>query len=95
MRRDHIRAAMAKAHCETIDQPDDTFCGTIPGLRGTIAIGRSLEECRGKLDDALDGRRVFRLRQNLAAPGEECEHSARAPIHTLNSTWKMSPSCTR
>jgi predicted RNase H-like HicB family nuclease len=66
--RDYIQAAMAKAHYELIDQPSDPFCGTIPGFRGVIAIGRTLEECRTNLEDALSDWLVFRLRSNLEVP---------------------------
>jgi predicted RNase H-like HicB family nuclease len=66
--REYIQAAMAKAHCELIDQPSDPFCGTIPGFRGVIAIGRTLEECRSNLEDALSDWLVFRLRSDLAVP---------------------------
>lgn len=54
MLREYINAAMRRAHYELIDQPDQCYYGEIPGLDGVLATGKTLEECRGNLEDALD-----------------------------------------
>lgn len=54
MLRSYIRAAMNKAHYEIIEQEGAPYYGEIPGLPGVMAAGRSLEECRENLEDALD-----------------------------------------
>ena len=54
MIRAFIEAAMARAHYELIDQPNEPYYGEIPGLEGVLACGATLEECRANLEDALD-----------------------------------------
>jgi len=51
----YIRAAMRHAHYELLDdQPSDPYYGSIEGLQGVMAIGRTLEECREELQSALE-----------------------------------------
>jgi predicted RNase H-like HicB family nuclease len=54
MIRAYIENAMKHAHYEIIDQPNEPYCGEIPGLQGVLATGATLEECRANLEDALD-----------------------------------------
>ncbi len=54
MIREYIHQAMKRAHYELIDQPAEPFYGEIPGLQGVLAVGKTLEECRSNLEDALD-----------------------------------------
>jgi len=68
MIRDYIQAAMRHAHYELIDQASDPYFGSIPECRGVIAIGRTLEECRENLEDALDSWLVVRLKLDLEIP---------------------------
>lgn len=68
MIRAYIKAAMEQAHYELIDQPGDAFYGEIPGLDGIMATGRTLEECRANLEDALDGWIVLGLQLNHPIP---------------------------
>lgn len=62
MLRDYIQTAMKHAHYELIDQPGEPFFGSIPECRGVLAIGKTLEECRKNLKDALDSWLIVRRR---------------------------------
>jgi len=68
MIRDYIQAAMRHAHYELIDQPGEPFYGEIPKCRGVLAIGRTLEECRQNLEDALDNWLVLGLQLKHEIP---------------------------
>jgi len=68
MIREYIAAAMRHAHYEIIDQPGEPYYGSIPECRGALAIGRTLEECRQNLEDALDSWLVVRLQKGLDIP---------------------------
>jgi predicted RNase H-like HicB family nuclease len=50
---EYIQAAMDKATYEIIDDPEP-FYGEVPELKGLWATGKTLEECRKNLMDALD-----------------------------------------
>ncbi len=54
MIRAYIDAAMNRAHYELIQQKGEPYYGEIPELEGVLATGRTLEECRANLEDALD-----------------------------------------
>jgi predicted RNase H-like HicB family nuclease len=68
MIRDYMQAAMRHAHYEMIDQPGEPFFGSIPECRGVIAIGKTLEECRENLEDALDNWLVLGFRLGHEIP---------------------------
>ena len=68
MLRSYIDAAMTQAHYEMIDQPEEPFYGEIPGLQGVLATGKTLEECRANLEDALDGWIALGLQMGHALP---------------------------
>jgi len=63
----YIQEALARAHYEMIDD-DDPFYGEIKGLKGVFSTGKTLEECRNKLFEVLEGWIIMRLRQNLRIP---------------------------
>jgi len=50
---EYIQAAMDKATYEIIDDPEP-FYGEVPELQGLWATGKTLEECRKNLMDALE-----------------------------------------
>lgn len=54
MIREYIAAAMQTATFEKIEQSGEPFYGEIPGLQGVLATGRTLEDCRSNLENALD-----------------------------------------
>ena len=67
MIRKYMQAAMDKAKYEMIDDPEPYY-GSIPGLRGVWATGKTLEECRRNLEDVLDGWIVLRLQRKMPIP---------------------------
>ncbi|MCK4473716.1 type II toxin-antitoxin system HicB family antitoxin [Candidatus Parcubacteria bacterium] len=56
-----------KAKYELIEE-GKTYYGEIPGLKGVWATGKSLEECRKKLLETLEGWVILRLKKNLPIP---------------------------
>lgn len=67
MIREYIQAAMEKAKYEIIDDPEPYY-GSVPGLKGVWATGKTLEECRNNLEDVIDGWIAVRLQRKLAIP---------------------------
>jgi len=63
----YIKAALNRAHYEII-QDEEPFYGEIEGLQGVWANGRTLEECRERLVEVLDGWILVRLSRGLAVP---------------------------
>lgn len=64
---DYIQSALAKARYEKIEDREP-FYGEIPGLKGVWATGKTLEGCRTKLAEVLEGWLMVRLRKNLPIP---------------------------
>ncbi|MBU6350711.1 MAG: type II toxin-antitoxin system HicB family antitoxin [Chloroflexi bacterium] len=54
MIRNYIDAALRQAHYEIIDD-EEPYYGSVPGLQGVWAGGKTLEECRDRLADVLEG----------------------------------------
>jgi predicted RNase H-like HicB family nuclease len=74
---EYIQAALAQAKYEPIEKGD--YCATVPGLRGVIATGETIEECRRDLIEVLEGWIALRLRLGMAIPpigGKTIEVSA-------------------
>lgn len=67
MIREYIQVAMDKAKYEIIDDPEPYY-GSVPGLRGVWATGKTLEECRRNLEDVIDGWIALRLQRRLPIP---------------------------
>jgi predicted RNase H-like HicB family nuclease len=68
MLRSYIDTAMRHASYELIDQPDAPYYGEISLCAGVNAIGRTLEECRSNLEDALDGWIMLKLQLGHEVP---------------------------
>jgi len=66
----YIQKAMEKAHYEIIDD-EEPYYGEIPECPGVWAAGKTLEECRRNLEEALEGWIVVRLQRGLALPPVE------------------------
>lgn len=64
MIQDYIKAALAKAHYEIIED-EEPYYGEIPELQGVWATGRTLEECRQQLEETLEGWILIRNSQGL------------------------------
>lgn len=67
MIQDYMNAAMRRAKYEIIED-EEPFYGEIEGLQGVWASGRTLEECREKLVEVLDGWILIRISRGLAVP---------------------------
>jgi len=63
---EYIQAALARAEYEPIEGGE--YCATVPGLRGVIATGKTIEECRKVTIEVLEGRTALRLSLRLAIP---------------------------
>ena len=48
----YIEAALELARYDKLE--DDSFAGEIPKLKGVVAFGRSLRECKNELRSALE-----------------------------------------
>jgi len=58
---DYINSAMRRAKYELLAD-DEGFVGTIPGFRGLIGCGQTLEACREDLHGALQTWLLVKLR---------------------------------
>jgi predicted RNase H-like HicB family nuclease len=64
---EYIEAAMARAKYEIIDD-EEPYYGEIPELKGIWATGKTLEECRKKLSEVIEGWIIVRLKRGLPIP---------------------------
>ena len=67
MIHEYIDMALTKAHYEMIDD-EEPFYGEVPELQGVWATGKTLEECRKKLTEVIDGWLLIRLARGLPIP---------------------------
>jgi predicted RNase H-like HicB family nuclease len=63
---EYIQAALIRAKYETLE--DDTYMATVEGLRGVIAIGDTIEECRQDLIGVIEGWIALRLKMGDTIP---------------------------
>ena len=63
----YIESALRRARYEIIED-DKPYYGEIEGLQGVWATGKTLEECRENLAEALDSWLLFRLSHGMAIP---------------------------
>lgn len=63
----YIQAALEKAKYEIIDD-EEPYYGEVPELKGVWATGKTLKECRRKLEEVINEWIVFRLRKGLPLP---------------------------
>ena len=63
----YIQAAMDSAHYEIIED-EEPFYGEIPMLPGVGASGKTLEECRRNLAEAIEDWILFSIAQGLPVP---------------------------
>ena len=64
---EYIRAAMARAHYEIVED-DHSYYGEIPDFDGVWANASSLEDCRNELEEVLEGWILLRVHQRLSLP---------------------------
>ncbi len=63
----YIEIALTRAHYELIDD-EEPFYGEVPELQGVWASGRTLEECRARLAEVVEGWILVRLSRGLKVP---------------------------
>lgn len=63
---EYIHAALIRAKYETLE--DGTYMATVDGLRGVIAIGDTIEECREDLIGVIEGWIALRLKMGDTVP---------------------------
>jgi predicted RNase H-like HicB family nuclease len=64
---EYIEAALARAQYEVI-RDEEPYYGEVPGLKGVWATGKTLEECRKRLSEVIEGWIIVRLRKGLPIP---------------------------
>ena len=64
---EYLQAALEKAKYEMIED-EEPFYGEVPGLEGVWSTGKTLEECRKKLAEVIEGWIIIRLRKGLSIP---------------------------
>ncbi|NOT30001.1 MAG: type II toxin-antitoxin system HicB family antitoxin [Planctomycetes bacterium] len=62
----YIEKALQKANYEALE--DGSFCATVPGLRGVIALGCGVEECRQDLAEVVEEWVLVRVARGLSVP---------------------------
>ena len=63
----YIEVALKRAHYELIED-DEPFYGEVAELQGVWATGKSLEECRERLGEAIEDWLVFSLANGFPIP---------------------------
>jgi predicted RNase H-like HicB family nuclease len=63
---EYVQAALRHAKYEVLE--DDTYLATVEGLRGVIAVGDTIEECRDDLIDVIEGWVALGLRLGHTIP---------------------------
>lgn len=63
---EYIQAALELAEYDTLE--DGSYVATVEGLRGVIAIGDSIEECRRDLIEVIEGWIALRIRFGAKIP---------------------------
>lgn len=66
MLTEYIQKAMSKAVYEKLE--DGTYSGEIPECPGTIAFGRTLQECQTELQLVLEGWLLVKIRHGDNLP---------------------------
>jgi predicted RNase H-like HicB family nuclease len=64
---EYLNAALDRAHYEMIED-EEPFFGEVPDVRGVWASGKTLEECRRKLAEALEDWVLFSVSRGETPP---------------------------
>ena len=67
MLSEYISKALSLAHYEIIDD-DEPFYAEIKGIEGVWATGLTLETCRERLIEVLEGWILVRVRKGFSVP---------------------------
>jgi len=62
----YVERALRKARYVQLE--DGTYCATVPGLRGVVATGGSIETCREQLAEVIEAWILVRVSRGLAVP---------------------------
>lgn len=63
MIRQYVEEALRRARYDKLE--DGTFCARVPRLRGVLAIGETLEECRNQLAEVVEEWVLVRVAKRL------------------------------
>ena len=63
----YIQAALDSAHYEIIED-EEPYYGEVSSLKGVWATGRTLEECRQGLAEAIEDWVLFSIAQGMPIP---------------------------
>jgi predicted RNase H-like HicB family nuclease len=63
---EYIEAALNIAVYESLE--DRSYMATVPGLRGVIATGKTVEDCRKDLIEVIEEWITIRLQRGLSIP---------------------------
>lgn len=64
---EYVTEALRRARYDKINDIEP-FYGEVRGLKGVWATGKTLEECRGRLAEVIEGWIVVRLKKGLPIP---------------------------
>jgi predicted RNase H-like HicB family nuclease len=67
MLTEYIEEALKRAHYEIIED-DEPYYGEIDELKGVWASGKTLEECRNNLKEAVEGWILLSIKKGLPIP---------------------------
>jgi len=67
MLTEYIEEALKKAKYEIIDD-EESYYGEVPELKGVWATGKTLEECRKKLKEVIEGWLILSIKKGLSIP---------------------------
>ena len=70
MIREYIDKVLEKARYEII-KDEEPYYGEVPLLQGVWATGKTLEECRRKLMEVIEGWIMVRIKKGLPIPAVE------------------------
>ncbi len=62
----YIDQALRRARYKLVD--GGVYCATVPGLRGVIATGATLEDCRDQLAEVVEEWVLVRVARGLSVP---------------------------
>lgn len=66
MIREYVEEALRRARYDKLE--DGTYCAEVPRLRGVLAIGETLEECRDQLAEVVEEWVLVRVAKRLSVP---------------------------
>ncbi len=66
MIRQYVEEALKRARYDKLQ--DGIFCAEVPRLRGVLATGNSLEECRTQLAEVVEEWVLIRIAKRLSVP---------------------------